>query len=138
MIDTFEERLRKIRLKLGLTRKAISEKLDISDSNYARYEYGRASPPYQFLSKLYEIYDVNIHWLLFETGDMFLSDEGNDGSGISDVQKENKRLKKMLKDIVDGGYGGATQADAASVAEIVSKLREIADQLEKLIIEKGG
>lgn len=59
------ERLRAIRLKLGMTAKDFGESLQLSYNGIGKMESGSVTPGGRTLILLHEIYGVDIQWLLF-------------------------------------------------------------------------
>lgn len=66
----FSDRLRMLRLELGITRGAIAQMGGMSVSNYNRYEAGVVVPTVPFLTALYRGTGVNLVWLLTGEGEM--------------------------------------------------------------------
>ncbi|MBK8433835.1 MAG: helix-turn-helix transcriptional regulator [Chloroflexi bacterium] len=64
----FSDRLRMLRLELGITRGAIAQMGGMSVSNYNRYEAGVVVPTVPFLTALYRGTGVNLVWLLTGEG----------------------------------------------------------------------
>ena len=104
----FSERLKSLRLEAGLTQKEISEKLSISQPQYARWEAGKRSPTSETLQKFADFFDVSTDYLLgksdFKHGvDQF---EGvqilfrNKTKNMTDKQKEEfrKELEKFMEE----------------------------------------
>ena len=65
------ENLAKIRKSTLLAQNDFALKLGISPRAYVNYERGERKPPYEVLVKLYEIFDVNLNWLIIGKGNMF-------------------------------------------------------------------
>ncbi|HFE38236.1 MAG TPA: XRE family transcriptional regulator [Gammaproteobacteria bacterium] len=157
MNNTFEERLRWVREKAGLSRKAFADVIGISDSNYARYEYGQVSPPHHFFIKLREKFNINIDWLL--TGDGAPYTKGYKGfeiipkraqeaarrielAKIADatadysqedelamLREENERLRRALVALAQG-KGESAQLPLAALAETIEMLQKSLDILQ--------
>ena len=78
----FNDRLKQIRQKLGITQIVMAEELGVSNVDMSRYETGVVEPNLCFLTKLYTKYRVNLNWLLSGVGVPFL---------LNDEQKEMVR-----------------------------------------------
>ena len=63
------ERLRQIRLSLGGSQKAFSERFGIAQQTYANYETGKTSIPDEIKQKLAQM-GIDIHWLVTGEGEM--------------------------------------------------------------------
>ncbi len=70
----FQENLKKVRQKLGLSQKELAEKVGIQQAQYSRYEVG-TSPSTDILAKLVEEFNININYLLTGEGSMFITPE---------------------------------------------------------------
>jgi transcriptional regulator with XRE-family HTH domain len=64
MMINFSEHLRFIRNKSHKTQKQVAEYLDISESNYRKYELGSHLPGFENLIKLSEYFSVNLDYLM--------------------------------------------------------------------------
>ncbi|GAB2021688.1 hypothetical protein RyT2_07620 [Pseudolactococcus yaeyamensis] len=59
------ERLKTLRLKIGLTQKEISKKLNVSQSTYSDWEKGKMKP--KNLQQIADFFDVSINYLSGQT-----------------------------------------------------------------------
>lgn len=84
------ERLRIIRLKLGLTMEKFAACGGLSKSLISIIESGHKRPPFMLLLGLYRQYKVNILYLFTGEGEMFV------GSG-SKVQNSNDDIDEMIQ-----------------------------------------
>ena len=79
------ERLRELRLALGLTQKAFGEKIGLQNSSIATYESGRNKPSGAAIKQICDRFRVNERWLRTGEGEMFVP-----GQGISSLfQRKN-------------------------------------------------
>ena len=69
--DIVNERIKELRLTLGLTQQAFADKLKTSRSNIANYEVCKNSPSDAVISLICEKFDVNEEWLRDGVGEMF-------------------------------------------------------------------
>ena len=61
------ERLKSLRLESKITQKEISDKLEIGQGTYARYEKGDRKPTGEILNKLANFFNVSTDYLLGNT-----------------------------------------------------------------------
>lgn len=57
-------RLKTLRLAKGLSQKEISEKINVNQGNYSRYENGSLMPTIETMIELSAFYNVSIDYLL--------------------------------------------------------------------------
>lgn len=57
-------RLKMLRGNLGLSQQQFAESLGVSQTTYSSYERERTQPPFDLLTKICSIYNVDIKWLL--------------------------------------------------------------------------
>lgn len=76
------ERLKDLRMSLGLSQKTMGEKLQIAQTTYANYETGKANIPDELKARLINQFKVNLNWLVVGQGSMYLdSKEGEVAPG---------------------------------------------------------
>ncbi len=63
----FQERLTELRRQNDLTQRQMSQKLNISQPSYIRYEKGTSEPTLDCLVKIADIFDVSVDYLLGRT-----------------------------------------------------------------------
>lgn len=63
-MSTFSDILKELRLKHGLTQKAVAEHLDISPAAYSLYEKGKREPKYETLEKIANLFNVSVGYLV--------------------------------------------------------------------------
>jgi transcriptional regulator with XRE-family HTH domain len=61
---TFTDRLKKLRNAKGVTQKAMSEFLGVTEQAYPKYEYGLREPNHETTIKLADYFDVSTDYLL--------------------------------------------------------------------------
>ena len=66
------DRLKKIRLELNLKQKEIAAELKISKATYSEVEGGNYNPNFNLIENIVLKYNVNLYYLLFGEGEMFL------------------------------------------------------------------
>ena len=74
MIDKKEtgKRIREIRKSLHLNQEAFSNSLHISSTSISEIERGKFYPNIELLGHLAKIYNVNLYYVIFNVGEMFL------------------------------------------------------------------
>ena len=87
------ENLVKIRKSTLLVQNDFALKLGISPRAYVNYERGERKLPYEVLNKLYEIFDVNLNWLITGKGNMFNKQQPH----ASNEELEQKVVEVMKK-----------------------------------------
>lgn len=75
-MQQFGEKLRKIRISLGLNQAEMARELEVSDRTLRDYEKNKFTVNYDFLGRLIAKYNVNSEWLFKDEGRMF-SDKEN-------------------------------------------------------------
>lgn len=93
------ERLRKLRKDLNLTQVEMSEKLDLRQSSYSKYESNKADINLHLLQKLKDVFNVDPNeFIITQSNPVDFKNEGTlNGNGV--VQSEN--YYEFPKEIVD-------------------------------------
>jgi transcriptional regulator with XRE-family HTH domain len=86
----FAKKLKSLRESIGITQKALSEKLDIPQSTYALYETGNREPGFQVLRRIAKYFNVSSDYLLGLSGYMNEKD-------IVHVSAEMQMLEGSIK-----------------------------------------
>lgn len=63
-MKVFSERLKELRKSAGLTQRQVSEKLNIRQQSYTRYENGTGEPNLETVAKIASMFDVSADFLL--------------------------------------------------------------------------
>lgn len=94
-------RIRETRKSLKLTQQAFAEKLAMSNASLSELETGKFKPGYDFLVKVYKTFNVNLYYLLFGEGEMFIdpvssfyTGEANFAANVDDVREFLHYFKK--------------------------------------------
>jgi len=91
-INTFSEQLNKIMDYYGLSASAFAELIQVQRSSISHILSGRNKPSLDFILKLNVAFpDINLYWLLNETGDMI------DSSSSSTATKDTISRKEVLQ-----------------------------------------
>ncbi|CAG6229746.1 Cro/CI family transcriptional regulator [Streptococcus pneumoniae] len=59
----FTERLKKLRLKKGLTQTELGEKVGVKQNTFTNWEKGKREPSFENLIKLADLLEVSLDWL---------------------------------------------------------------------------
>ena len=79
------ERIKQLRIKLGLNQLSFGNKIGLSNSGVGKIELGRTNLSNQVQKSLIREFNVNEDWLLNGTGEMFIE---NDNSILNQLSKE--------------------------------------------------
>ena len=60
---TFEEKLKSLRLKKGMSQQSAAVALGLSLGAYQRFEYGKQRPGYENLIHIADLFEVSLDWL---------------------------------------------------------------------------
>ena len=63
-IASFPNRLKELRKNKGVTQKSMSEFLEITETSYQYYEYGKREPNHGMTIKLADFFDVSLDYLM--------------------------------------------------------------------------
>jgi transcriptional regulator with XRE-family HTH domain len=92
--ETFGDRLRKIRQHLKLKQKEFAAGLGMSSPALSEIENGKYKPGHYFLYNIVKIHKVNLYYLLFGEGEMFL-ESLSIGGGISRYLVSHPEMKRF-------------------------------------------
>lgn len=87
----FGQKLNQIRKSLNLSQEEMALKTDTSYRAYTSYERGDRKPSFEFLKKLALNFEVNLNWLIANSGNPFLKD-----SSTSFKEEIMNDVKNML------------------------------------------
>lgn len=76
-MTSYNERLRELRSKEGISQQELSNRLGFNRATYARYETGNTQPDFDTLQKLADFFDVSTDYLLGRTDKPHSSDRVN-------------------------------------------------------------
>jgi transcriptional regulator with XRE-family HTH domain len=88
IIESFSQRLKGLRKELRLNQKEFAWELQLSDSYICQVENGKIKPGFEFFYKLVNRYNINLKYLFFGQGEMFLKEEepGSEEEEITDIE----------------------------------------------------
>jgi len=95
---TIGDRLKALRMQLGLTIKVMAEHLGIPASSWNSVEHGRMKYTSTQLLILALHYRVNLYWLLHGDGAMFLPNDNDVASASNEVQKHEIFTLQYVRD----------------------------------------
>lgn len=123
----FAERLSKLREKMGLTQKEISNRLGMARTTYAGYENGKREPDLDTLIKFATFHDCSVDYLLGRTNNPTFeySEEARDFIDRLDLTDES------ILDKFTFYYNGMPLTKAESL-EFISIVRAIFDARKSL------
>lgn len=67
-VDTFAEKLKSARKKMGFTQKDVALETGIPQSTISKYENKELEPSIEFLGMLADLYEVSADWLIGTKG----------------------------------------------------------------------
>ena len=68
--QTYSERLKIFRSKLGLSVAKLADATGIPARTISSYERGEYKPSFDFLSAMYELFEMNVNWVISGIGKM--------------------------------------------------------------------
>lgn len=86
----YGEKLQQIRKTFNLSQEEMATKTNTSYRAYTSYERGDRKPSFELLEKLALVFDVNLNWLIANSGNPFLRQESEHNLKkeiMSDVRK---------------------------------------------------
>lgn len=98
-----KDRIRRIRIDLGLTQQEFADKISVKRGAIANYEIGRNEPTDSVISLICREFNVNEEWLRTGNGDMFieLTRDEKLASFFDSVQfGEDESLKKRFLSVL--------------------------------------
>ena len=100
IVSDIKQRIADFKEVLGIKNQSnFAKKLDISRTTLIGYEDGSSPPSAAFLIKVYEIFNVNLNWLLTGTGEMFLSKTGKEIANPPQLPKIKTKIGEKLEKI---------------------------------------
>lgn len=112
-------RVKELKKVLKITSLQMSQALSIPVRTIGSYERNEAQPGPKFLQSLFEIYHVNINWLIAGKGEMFISTK--DEADISYLAKKCESLNLSQKEL----DGLISVLDSQASREMVLKFLQV-------------
>ena len=106
MKETLSEKLKKLRMKSGLTQAELADKIKVSPSSIGMYEQGRRTPDLEVLSKIATYFQVSIDYLLGRTNIKNFEDFPPEVRNLTEMllsadESKVKILEKLLKELLE-------------------------------------
>jgi transcriptional regulator with XRE-family HTH domain len=92
----FLKRLKEIRKTLGLLKSDFARGLNVSNAFITDLEKGKYKPGYDFFIKIVRAYNVNLHYLLFGEGEMFLSPTTHYSKIVENLSVNRDDVQELL------------------------------------------
>jgi len=93
--ETFGDRLKQIRQRLMMKQKEFAGSLGISGPALSEIETGKYKPGHDFLYNIVKKHQVNLYYLIFGQGEMFL-ESLSAGGGFSPHFSSTPEIKRFL------------------------------------------
>lgn len=116
-------RLKKFRESLKITQASISEQLDIPQSTYSKYELGKLDVNMQSLENIQKLHNLNINWLLFGQGEMYLN------STMSNSAHEPEAEYKVTSKKADCECESIIKAQEIKIAQLQAQVELLKELL---------
>lgn len=113
IMNTIGQRLKQLRMYLGLNPEQIADNLAISVRSYTSYEYDERKPSVETFFNLYTVFDVNLNWLITGQGEMCVNfcDNShffvNNNAPVKNFKNWGKRLNEVLAENEETPYNFA-------------------------------
>lgn len=91
----YSDNLKRIRKELDISAQKMADKLGVSQGSIAQYESGKREPNYNFISRLNEIYNVNLNWFVSGQGEMFLGQDKTTAPALTE-----QRIKELFNEFM--------------------------------------
>jgi transcriptional regulator with XRE-family HTH domain len=95
-VNTFAGRVKKIRKALKITQKELAARLDISGAALSEIEKGKYKPGHDFFFQIARVCHVNLYYLLFGQGEMFMDASQLYDMGVETLPTQNADIKRFL------------------------------------------
>lgn len=93
-MDTIGQRFKNIRNKLSLSQEEFGRKIGLSKSGVSAVENDRTFVSVEILRTLFFDYNINLNYLICDSGEMFNSSDKSEADFKEDILKE---VNKMFK-----------------------------------------
>jgi len=90
------ERIKEIRAALNLTQKELSSRLKVSNSTLSDVEKDKYNPNFELIRGLVDVFKVNIYYLLFGEGEMFIEPGKDQFRQLEGLANRNEGIRKFL------------------------------------------
>lgn len=103
-MKTLGERIIDLRKKLGFTQAVMAQKLDISLTQYSRYERNEVAPPADVLKKMADLLSTSIDYLIMGDKDQKAKSALKDNELLAQfkaVESMSEKDKAVIKTLID-------------------------------------
>lgn len=128
----FSEKVRKLRIRKGLSQEELAEKLDVSRQTVSKWEAGSSLPEIEKLIFLSDFFQVSIDYLLRDKQINTNFSEDLDRMVIKFLGSsyEMADISRQLVDIMEDGI--IDDAERVQMEDIICKMDKISDNIEKI------
>ena len=136
------ERIKEIRKALDLNQKEFADRLKMSNSSLSDVENGKYSPNFDMVRNLVVEFKVNIDYLLFGEGEMFINPGRELFLGLEDLAIRNEGVRKFLEYFEKSAIfrykvmGHAEELLIDNFSSIDQEIKNYRDKNEKKIIHE--
>lgn len=105
MVDIFVERLKRLRLKTGISQAKLADELGLAKKTIERWERGENNPQAETICVIAEYFSVSVDYLLGKTDDSIgKTNEVNENrkSFSANLQLKNREVPKRKRDSLTG------------------------------------
>lgn len=110
------DQIRIVREHLGLSQKDIATVLNVPSTTISKYERGEIKPSADFLNTISSCLNINLNWLVCNTGEMFnqpeqdaevipMTNKCNGSICLSEMDKDNQVFIPKYDMLASAGYG---------------------------------
>lgn len=93
----FSDKLKKIRIKTGLSQRQLAEKLGVSQNAICNWENGKREPKFETIKEIADLFDVPISYFWNDTPLNISEDFASPDSNTTPIDTKNKNDVKILK-----------------------------------------
>jgi len=93
---TLGDRVREVRHELAMTQAEFAEKLDLSAAALSEIENDKYKPGHDFFYNMVKEFKVNLYYLYFGKGDMFIGIKEGGKEVVADFAVKNSEVEKFL------------------------------------------
>ena len=128
----FSEKVRKLRIRKGLSQEELAEKLDVSRQTVSKWEAGSSLPEIEKLIFLSDFFQVSIDYLLRDKQINTNFSEDLDRMVIKFLGSsyEMADISRQLVDIMEDGI--IDDAERVPMEDIICTMDKISDNIEKI------
>lgn len=128
----FSEKVRKLRIRKGLSQEELAEKLDVSRQTVSKWEAGSSLPEIEKLIFLSDFFQVSIDYLLRDKQINTNFSEDLDRMVIKFLGSsyEMADISRQLVDIMEDGI--IDDAERVHMEDIICTMDKISDNIEKI------